>query len=173
MSPSTRKTEQAGKDIMSLFLRIVNKYNTMEKMPESHGRKGDLYHSERHMLDAIAEDTGRNMSQHAAALGVTRGAISQIASKLEDKGFVRRGKRGSNDKEVFLELTKLGRETAEQRKKLNEKTVQPLIEELGRHSEREIAFLVEMFRWLDRYFDQSAGQMEACMSDKNKSGKPK
>lgn len=146
---------------MSLFLRIVNKYNAMEKLPVAHGKTGELYHSERHMLDAVAANTDLNITEHAAALGVTKGAISQIAKKLEEKGFVRRYKRGGNDKEVYLELTGQGRKIAESRKKLNEETMKPLLDELSRHSAKEVDFLVNMFRWLDGYFDESRKQMEA------------
>lgn len=146
---------------MSLFLRIVNKYNAMEKLPVAHGKTGELYHSERHMLDAVAANTDLNITEHASALGVTKGAISQIAKKLEEKGFVRRYKKGGNDKEVYLELTSQGRKIAESRKQLNEETMKPLLDELSRHSAKEVDFLVNMFRWLDGYFDESRKQMEA------------
>ncbi|MHB8793035.1 MAG: MarR family transcriptional regulator [Thermoleophilia bacterium] len=146
---------------MSLFLRIVNKYNAMEKLPVAHGKTGELYHSERHMLDAVAANTDLNITEHAAVIGVTKGAISQIAKKLEEKGFVRRYKKGGNDKEVYLELTGQGRKIAESRKQLNEETMKPLLDELSRHSAKEVDFLVTMFRWMDGYFDESRKQMEA------------
>lgn len=146
---------------MSLFLRIVNKYNAMEKLPVAHGKLGELYHSERHMLDTVAANTDLNITEHAAVLGVTKGAISQVARKLEDKGIVRRYKKGGNDKEVYLKLTARGEKIAESRKELNEETLKPLLDELNRHSAQEVDFLVSMFRWLDGYFDESRKQMEA------------
>lgn len=163
---SIRKSEQASKDIMSLFLRIVNKYNAMEKLPVAHGKSGELFHSERHMLDAIAANTDLNITEHAAALGVTKGAISQIARKLEDKGFVRRQKKGGNNKEVYLELTGQGRKVAESRKQLNEETLKPLLDELSRHSAGEVDFLVAMFHWFDAYFDESKKRMETRVAER-------
>jgi DNA-binding MarR family transcriptional regulator len=105
---------------------MVNKYNALEKIPARHGTRHNLYHSERHMLDKIGENTGMNVTEFATAAGVTKGAISQLVSKLEKKGIVRRYKKSTNDKEVFLELTKTGQEVHRQHKEINEQTIKPL-----------------------------------------------
>lgn len=147
--------------IMELFIRMVNSYNAMEKVPDMHGKNMGLYHSERHMLDAIAKYPDLNMSEHAAGLGVTKGAISQVVKKLDGKGFVRRSKRSDNDKAIYLELTKLGKDLTEKRKRVNEDTLSPLIKELGRHSDRDVSFLVDMFKWIDDYLAQSRNRMRS------------
>ncbi len=159
-------TEFSSTEIMKLFLRIVNKYNSMEKVPVAHGGKSGLYHSERHMLDTIASNPDLNITEYATALGVTKGAISQIVNKLESKGFVRRYKKGSNDKAVYVELTKQGKDVTERRKQVNEQTLKPLTEELNKHTDKEVAFLVAMFRWMDDYFDESKKNMEAHAREK-------
>jgi DNA-binding MarR family transcriptional regulator len=152
---------KASFQIMELFLRMINTYNAMEKMPDIHGDNEGLYHSERHMLDTIAKYPDLNMSEHAAASGVTKGAISQVVKKLSARGFVKRYKKGDNDKAVYLELTRRGKDLAGKRIKANEQTLSPLIQELGRHSEKEISFLVDMFIWIDQYLAQSRDQMAA------------
>ena len=99
------KTKNNSTEIIELFIRMVNKYNSLEKIPSRHGTGHQLYHSERHLLDKIAENTGMNVTEFAAAAGVTKGAISQLVTKLVKKGIVTRYKKSINDKEVFLELT--------------------------------------------------------------------
>jgi DNA-binding MarR family transcriptional regulator len=155
------KRENTSKEIIELFIRMVNKYNALEKIPARHGTRHNLYHSERHMLDKIGENTGMNVTEFATAAGVTKGAISQLVSKLEKKGIVRRYKKSTNDKEVFLELTKTGQEVNRQHKEINEQTIKPLDEELSKHSDEEVEFLVTMFKWFDDFLDQSKKKMEA------------
>jgi len=151
--------EKASKDIMGLFLRIVRTYNSMEKLPAKHGSKHELYHSERHILDVIGDNPAMNVSELAAVIGVTKGAISQVVRKLESKGLVQRFKKSTNDKEVFIELTKAGRDIHHQRGQTNRDTLLPLVEELKRHPDDKVAFLVSMFRWLDAYMDSSKKSM--------------
>ena len=152
--------KKASKDIEELFIRLVNKYNALEKIPVSHGTKHYLYHSERHMLDKIGDNTGMNVTEFAAAAGVTKGAISQLVSKLEKKGIVRRYKKSTNDKEVFLELTKLGQEVHRKHKEVNEQAITPLYNELSRHSDEEVEFLLNMFKWFDGFLDESRKRMQ-------------
>ena len=152
--------ENASKEIIELFIRMVNKYNALEKIPARHGTKHNLYHSERHMLDKIGDNTGMNVTEFAAATGVTKGAISQLVSKLEKKGIVRRYKKSTNDKEVFLELTKSGQEVYKKHKEVSEQAITPLYNELSKHSDEKVAFLLTMFKWLDDYLDKSKKKME-------------
>jgi DNA-binding MarR family transcriptional regulator len=154
------KRENTSKEIIELFIRMVNKYNSLEKVPARHGTRHNLYHSERHMLDKIGDNTGMNVTEFAAAAGVTKGAISQLVTKLEKKGIVRRYKKSTNDKEVFLELTKSGRQVYKRHKEINERTILPLNEELSKHSDEEVEFLLNMFKWFNDFLDLSRKQME-------------
>ena len=154
------KREKTSKEIIELFIRMVNKYNALEKIPARHGTRHSLYHSERHMLDMIGDKTGMNVTEFAAAAGVTKGAISQLVTKLEKKGIVNRYKKSTNDKEVFLELTKTGQEVYQKHKKINEQTILPLNEELSKHSEEKVEFLLKMFKWFNDYLDSSKKKME-------------
>ena len=151
---------KASKDIVDLFIRMVNKYNALEKVPAGHGAKSGLYHSERHMLDMIAKQSELNITEHADAMGVTKGAISQTVKKLESKGFVKRIKKGGNDKAVYLELTKQGHNMVEIRKQVNDETLRPFYVELQKHSDDRIDFLIAMFRWIDQFLDESKRKME-------------
>ena len=92
---------------------------------------------------------------------MTKGAISQIVKKLETKGIVRRYKKAANDKEVFIELTEAGRGAYEERRRTGKQTTGPLCDELKRHSDEKVAFLVSMFHWLDKFMDQTGEKMKS------------
>jgi DNA-binding MarR family transcriptional regulator len=152
--------ENVSKEIIELFIRMVNKYNSLEKIPVRHGTRHNLYHSERHMLDKIGEHAGMNVTEFATAAGVTKGAISQMVSKLEKKGIVRRYKKSTNDKEVFLELTKTGQEAYRQHQEVNKETIKQLDNELSKYSDEKVEFLIKMFRWFEDYLDLSKKKMK-------------
>ena len=56
----------------------------------THGVNHCLYHfaAEIHMIKCVKENPNRHMTALAEVLGVTRGAVSQIAMKLEGKGML-------------------------------------------------------------------------------------
>ena len=144
---------------MELFLRVINKYNTLEKIPVKHASGQDLYHSERHMLDRLGNHPDLNVTELARHAGVTKGAISQIIKKLEGKGLVQRYKKAISDKEVYVALTELGQQVHQERIKHNAETIIPLTDTLSQYSEDEVAAVLAFFRWLDHFMDQSRKQM--------------
>jgi DNA-binding MarR family transcriptional regulator len=148
------------REIMDLFIRVANKYKALEKIPVQYGPKQSLYHSERHVLDNIGDNPGMNVTEFADSLGVTKGAISQILKKLESKGVARRYKKSTNEKEVFLELTKLGKEIYKEHQKINEQTIIPLYEELQKYPDEKVEFLIDMFQWIDGFLDASKEKMK-------------
>lgn len=154
-------SQQPDAEIIELFFRVVNKYNALEKLPVKHGSKHDLYHSERHMLDRLGDHPDLNMSELAALAGVTKGAISQTVKKLEGKGLVRRYKKGSSDKEIFVELTESGQGVYRQRQQHNAETLAPLTRELASYTENDLAAVRKFFRWLDRFMDESREAMNS------------
>lgn len=161
-----RKKKSA--EIEELFIRLVNKYKALEKIPVDYGVGRDLYHSERHLIDQIGDNPEMNITEFAQFQGVTKGAISQTVKKLENKGVVRRYKRGQNDKEVFLELTEAGRTIYKKHKEVSQESIVPLYEELKRHSDEKVNFLVDMFKWLDTFLDESKVKMEGHAKGKQR-----
>jgi DNA-binding MarR family transcriptional regulator len=111
------------------------------------------------MLDAIGDNPTMNISEFARNIGVTKGAVSQVVKKLEEKQVVRRYKQAENDKEVFIELTNLGKDIYKKHKKTNEESIIPLHDELLKYSDDKVYFLIEMFKWIDSYLDSARKQM--------------
>jgi DNA-binding MarR family transcriptional regulator len=150
---------KASKLIMDLFIKAVHQYNALEKLPHKTGAAYSLYHSERHLIDRIGDLPDLNVTEFARTVGMTKGAVSQFVRKLETKGLVRRYKKGSNDKEVFLELTREGREVYLQHQKRNEDTTKPLLNEMRRHPDEHIEYFIAMLNWINDYLGESRKQM--------------
>ena len=153
--------KKASKELIDRFLRLVNKYNSLGRHPLSFGTPYNFFHSERHMLDIVGDNSGLNITEFAHAAGVTKGAISQVVSKLERKGALRRFKRAANDKEIRLELTQLGEKIYAHHQNVNQETVDLLWRELEKHPPEKIEFLMDMFHWFEQYLDQSREKMQA------------
>ncbi len=145
---------------MELFIKAVNRYNSLERFPMKQRARLHLYHSERHMLDQIADHPNLNVSQLAAMVGVTKGAISQVVKKLEAKGVAQRYRKSSNDKEVFVELTRTGKDLYRKHQAINHETVRTLSKELGRYSDDKVEFLVRMFHWFNSFLDHSSKKIK-------------
>ncbi len=153
--------KRASKELIERFLKLVNKYNALGKHPLTYGTQYKFYHSERHMLDIVGDDPGLNITEFAKAAGVTKGAISQVVSKLEKKGALKRFKSDENDKEIRLELTQQGEQIYEHHQSVNQETINYLWRELKKHPEDKIEFLIDIFRWFEQYLDQSKEKMRA------------
>lgn len=151
---------KASREITELFIRAVRKYNALEKIPVKLRSDHSLYHSERHMLDMIGDHPGMNITDFARALGVTKGAISQVVKKLEVKGVIMRYKSATNGKEVILELTASGRGIYLEHQKTNEATLGPLIRELEKYPDDKVRFLIAMFKWIDGFLDDTGKKMK-------------
>lgn len=80
----------------------------MQQAPREYGTGIPLYGSEIHTIQAIGKSIGMNVTQLAEKMGVTKGAVSQMVSKLVEKGMVRKARAQDNAKEVVLHLTELG-----------------------------------------------------------------
>jgi DNA-binding MarR family transcriptional regulator len=152
--------KKASRELVASFIRLVNKYNALERSPLSYGTAHKFYHSERHMLDIVGDEPGLNITAFAQKAGVTKGAVSQVVTKLESKGALRRFKGKSNDKEIQLELTPLGERIYAQHQRVNQETINLLWDELEKHPQDKIAFLMEIFNWFEHYLDQSKEEMQ-------------
>ena len=154
------KRKEQSRKLMESFLRMVNKYNAMEKYPLSFGTPHKFHHSERHLLDVVGRNQSMNISEFARFNGVTKGAVSQVVSRLEKKGALRRYKEAGNDKEVFIELTDTGREIYRHHRKTNDRTVAYIEKGLKGHTDAKVEFVATIFEWLEDYLDEGLERME-------------
>lgn len=80
-----------------------------EKKPRHFGISELLHASEIHMVMNIYDNPGMHVSELARIAGVTRGAVSQIVSKLEKKGLVTKTEDPENRLKTIPVLTSKGK----------------------------------------------------------------
>ena len=129
--------------------------------PKGYGT-GELWHSqEMHLLVAVGEVTGSNVSQLADHLSVTRSAISQAVRKLERRGVLRRYKTADNQKEVLFALTQRGETVTRAHRRFHERVETEITGELAMKNSR-IAESLELVAGL---LERRAGRIREIMSE--------
>ncbi|MDR2246589.1 MAG: MarR family transcriptional regulator [Treponema sp.] len=91
------------------FYQVINATAQEMKTARDYGNGMKLHHSEVHALEAINNHEGANISELAGHMGVTIGAVWQVARKLKAKGLVESYRLKDNQKEVYFRLTSSGR----------------------------------------------------------------
>ncbi|MFC4307185.1 MarR family winged helix-turn-helix transcriptional regulator [Cohnella boryungensis] len=89
--------------------RLIHQLRRLERQPRSFGAAGELTPSEIHTLEAIGPEDGVLMSELAARLDVTKGAVTQVIAKLEAKAYVLRVSHARDSRASVIRLTDLGK----------------------------------------------------------------
>ncbi len=100
--------EDLIKDAVSKLIRIAHLYARIEAMPIAVDEETVVTTREAHTIQAIGEKTCANVTQVATHFGITKSAASQLVSKLEKKGFLRKRPAAHSNKEFELTLSELG-----------------------------------------------------------------
>jgi len=135
------------------FLRIINKFRELEKIPIDHGTGDLLYASEINTLEIIGDSPGINLTQLAQKKGVTKSAVSQIVTKLVKKQLVVKNQSPDHEKVFLLELTDLGKVAYENHEKFHEKYDSPMIEKLLSMSDEQLELVTDTFEMLETTID--------------------
>ena len=101
-------TEKDIIDLFAHFERVTSLAKAYLHKPISYGTDDIIYHSELLLIKAVRNNPDKNMSELADILFITKGAISQTANKLINRGYLRKFKYEDNKKEIFLSLTNKG-----------------------------------------------------------------
>ena len=140
-------------DFKETFLRIINKFKVLEKIPIDHGTGDLLYASEINTLEIIGDSPGFNLTQLAQKKGVTKSAVSQIVTKLVNKQLVIRNQSPDHEKVFFLELTDAGKVAFKNHEKFHEKYDSPMIEKLLGMNNEQLDLVVGTFKMLESTID--------------------
>lgn len=98
-------------EIAQTMDRVIHKYIRNEDIKRSYDTESLLTRKEIHTIEYIGKNPGINLKSLSEMQGVTKGAASQMVSKLVEKGYVQRKESLSSGAEISLYLTNKG-ETA-------------------------------------------------------------
>lgn len=105
---SDASCDAVAEEFMDTLTRLFNKAAVIEREPVDTGDGVLLYTSEVHLIDMAGRFPEESMSALASRLGITKGAVSQTAKKLEEKGYLERINLEGNNKTVLIRLTDTG-----------------------------------------------------------------
>ena len=106
-SPGSER-DHSIEEFTDCLVRLFNKAAAIEREPVDTGDGVLLFTSEIHLIDMAGRFPEESMTALAARLGITKGAVSQTAKKLEQKGYLVRAGADGDNKTVFLRLTETG-----------------------------------------------------------------
>ncbi len=145
---------QIHSDILESFLRVLNRYKAIEKLPITFETGDKLYKQEIYTMEIIGSAPGNNISTLAQTLGVTKGTMSPLVSKLAKRGFVKKYKGGDNDKDVLLELTLQGQRVFHEHEILRLKLHGDLFEQFEQENPEYLSFLKRFLTEAERLLDE-------------------
>ncbi len=137
-----------------MLIRVLNKSASNEKKPRHFGVDEELHASEIHMVMLIGDNPGVHGAELARISGVTRGAISQIVSKLEKKGLVKKVEDSENSLKKVPVLTNKGKVAYYAHEQYHEELDGDLYNYVKQLTDEQVAvienFLLELEKMADR-----------------------
>ncbi|WP_410470653.1 MarR family winged helix-turn-helix transcriptional regulator [Clostridium sp.] len=148
---------QIANQSLYLALALVD----LDKKTRFYGTDVPIFHSEIHVIMAIAEHPGIHVGGLADILGVTKGAVSEILKKLERKALVTKEVDELNLSRYSLNLTEKGRKAHNNHLQYHAVLNSMVEEELNHASDQEIKFLtsflssfINRIKFFEESFDE-------------------
>lgn len=116
-------------------------------------------------LDKINNNPEKNMSELSEMIGVTKGALSQLATKLQQKGLLVKEKSEDNAKTIYLRVTDEGSQALEEYYVLHDALYDGFEEILSHFNENELEKIYEFICETEAFLsDYSKRNMEERIS---------
>lgn len=139
--------------------RIIDKHRRIEELPIRMGISSGLTPRELHCIQAVGASEGANIKGIGDALGVTKSAASQMLSKLEKKGFIRKEKSADNDKEIQAYLADAGWEAYKTHQEFNERHQRTLKKRLQDFPDSQIALASAILAVVETVVDDRMAEL--------------
>jgi len=150
---------EAGIELSWAFERAFHKYAAYESQPRDFGIGFPLTQSEIHAIVVVCENEGISLGELARQRGVTKGAMSQLVTRLVKKGLVEKEIAEHSASYVSLTSTKLGRKAYENHANAHKTMGKTIEQELFSDMSEE-----EMLR-IAQKFNQFAELVDAEMKE--------
>lgn len=128
--PKHKQLHKPAHELSNIMYHFSQMQTESNKQQTDYGT-GDLYTPvEVHTVTHIEEYPGITVTEIAKRTARTKGAVSQIIAKLEDKGLVRREQNQNNARQFFLYVTEKGLELSKKHKEFDEQKLGPVLDDL-------------------------------------------
>ena len=135
-----------------MITRIFMKYDILGKQSIDIGNSIKINASNIHTIEAIGKGYGNTVTSLSNYFMITKGAVSQVVSKLQKDGYIK--KTESNGKSIVLELTDLGKLANKYHDNYNESFIQKLTLIEEKYSISEIESFINILTDIDGIFGE-------------------
>lgn len=135
------KSKNNNHKIANESLHLAFALMELDKKTRYYGTDVPIFHSEIHVIKAIAEHSCIHVGGLADILGVTKGAVSEILKKLERKALVKKEADELNLSRYLLSLTEKGEKAHKIHMHYHDIIDSMVEDELQNATESEIQFL--------------------------------
>jgi DNA-binding MarR family transcriptional regulator len=142
-----------GPELFERWARIMNKMSRSENLPFNFGSGNLLFPSEIHTLCVIGIMPGIRITDLSVRLGVTKGAVSKIVKKMEEKGLIEKYQEHGNKKEILLRLTLRGERAYLGHEEYHKKMFGRIIAEMEKLTHEQAAFLFRFLQMMEEVID--------------------
>lgn len=94
--------------LIEKLYHAINVINCESKIAKDYGTEHKLTYSDISLLKCIQRNENSKAGDLSQYLGMTNGAVTQLAKKLENKGYLEPYRTTGNKKEVYYKLTGIG-----------------------------------------------------------------
>jgi DNA-binding MarR family transcriptional regulator len=151
--PESIPDRNQGPELFERWARLMNKMSRSESLPLDFGTGNLLFPSEIHTLCVIGTKPGIRITDVSVRLGVTKGAVSKIAKKMEEKGLIEKYQEPENDKEILLRLTLTGKKAYLGHEEYHKKVFGRIIREMEKLTREQAAFLFRFLKMMEESID--------------------
>jgi DNA-binding MarR family transcriptional regulator len=140
--------------LLNTLAAINEKYNLLEKNPRLFGRGLTVYPSQIRAIVELGHRPGINVTELAQRLEVTKATVSEMISKLETNGLVRKTRDAGNNKEVLLHITSACRVILEEVDRRHQRVFQDLTSILAEMNEASYEVVIRVLKRFEYYLDE-------------------
>jgi len=145
---------QIIKSTIKKFASVALKYSSSEDLPISVDETTVVSTKEAHVIQTIGDNENIGVTALGDFFGISKSAASQMVSKLDSKGFIKKKRSEDNNKEVNLVLTELGRKAYKAHEETHRSDSDYLVAKLSMFSLSQIATLSVMLESIEVIMDQ-------------------
>ena len=142
-------------DLTDSLIRVIRQAVTIEKHPVDVGYGDVLSASEIHLIDIAGRFPQEKLSEIASRLAITKGAVTQMVQKLEEKGYVKRVRSTENKNTVYLDLTPKGMQAFRWHTDLHSRLQADFLKEISDMPEEQIQGAISIIRCYEKILQRS------------------
>lgn len=134
-------------------MRITNKVNELHSSQISFDENTTLTTGEIHLIECIGKHKDVNVTEIAKILGNTKGAVSQMAKKLQNKGLIIKTKREDNNKDILLNLSNYGNKIFIEHEKLHADLYKEIISSIDNSTQENLKAMKNILNIIEKHTD--------------------